>query len=41
MISSVTIIERWVDPKETTKLTQGAQKEAITVATRLTRPHNE
>jgi len=36
MFSSVMILDRWVDPEETTRLTQGAQKEAITVAARLT-----
>jgi hypothetical protein len=34
--SSVTILDRWVDPEEIMKFTQGAQKEAITVAARLT-----
>ena len=36
MFSSVTILDRWVDPEETTKFAQGAQKEAITVAARQT-----
>jgi hypothetical protein len=36
MISSLTILDRWVDPEETMKCSQGAQKEAITVAARLT-----
>jgi len=36
MISYVTILDRWVDSEETTKSTQGAQKEAITVAAQLT-----
>jgi hypothetical protein len=36
MFSSVMILDRWVDSEETTRLTQGAQQEAITVAARLT-----
>jgi hypothetical protein len=32
MISSVTIIDQWVDPEETKKFTNGAQMERITVA---------
>jgi len=32
MFSSVTILNGKVDPDETTKFTQGAQKESITVA---------
>ena len=36
MLSSVTILDRRVDPEETMKFAQGAQKEAITVASRLT-----
>jgi len=36
MFSSVTILDRWVNPEETMKFAQGAQKEAITVAARLT-----
>ena len=36
MFSSVMILDRWVDPEEKTRLTQGAQKEAITVAARRT-----
>jgi hypothetical protein len=31
MYASVMIVDRWVYPEETTKFTQGAQKEAITV----------
>jgi len=38
MISWVTIIDWWVDPEETTKFTQGALQETITVAARLTGP---
>jgi hypothetical protein len=30
------ILDWWVDPEETTKFAQGAQKEAIIVAARLT-----
>jgi hypothetical protein len=30
------ILDWWVDPEETTKLKQGAQKEANTVAAQLT-----
>jgi hypothetical protein len=30
------ILDWWVDPEETTRLTQEAQKEGITVAARLT-----
>jgi len=41
MFSLVTILDRWVDPEETTKCTQGAQKKAITVAAWLTGPHIE
>ena len=41
MFLSVTILDRWVDPKETTMFAQEAQKEAITIAARLTRPHDE
>jgi hypothetical protein len=41
MISSVTIVNWWVDPEETTKLTDGSQKEAITVPALLTKPHIE
>jgi len=37
MFSSVTILDRWVDPEETLKYTPGAHQEAITVATLLTR----
>jgi hypothetical protein len=36
MFLSVMILDRWVDPEETTKFAQGAQKEAITVAARRT-----
>jgi hypothetical protein len=36
MFSAVKILDRWVDPEETTRLTQGAQKGGITVAARLT-----
>ena len=36
MLSSVMILDRWVDPEETQRLTQGAQKEGITIAARLT-----
>ena len=36
MFHSVTILDRWVDPEETTMLTEGAEKEGITVATQLT-----
>jgi hypothetical protein len=36
MFSSVTILDRWVDPEETTRLTEGAQKAGITAAARLT-----
>jgi exopolysaccharide biosynthesis predicted pyruvyltransferase EpsI len=36
MFSSSTILDRWVDSEETTRLIQGAQKEEITVAARLT-----
>jgi len=39
--SSVTILDQWVDPEKTTRLTQGAQKGVITVAARLTWPHIE
>jgi len=31
MLSSVMILDWWVDPEETTMFTQGAQMEAITV----------
>jgi len=41
MLSSITILDQWVDPEEITKFTQRAQKEAITVAARPTRPHIE
>jgi len=41
MFSAVMILDWWVDPEETMKFTQGSQKEAITVAARLTRPHIE
>jgi len=41
MFSLVMILDWWVDPEETTMFTQGAQKEAITVAAQLTRPHIE
>jgi len=36
MFSSVMILDRWVDPEQTMRLTQGAQKEAITVDAGLT-----
>jgi len=36
MFSSVTIVDRQVDPEETTRFAEEAQKEAITVAARLT-----
>jgi len=36
MFSSGLIFDWWVDPEETTTLTQGAQKEGITVAAPLT-----
>ena len=36
MFSSVTILDQWVDPEETTKFAHGAQNEAITVAACLT-----
>jgi len=32
MFSSVMMFAQWVDPEETTRLTQGAQEKAITVA---------
>jgi len=38
MYSAVTILDWWVDTKDTMKYTQGTQKEAITVAARLTMP---
>jgi hypothetical protein len=41
MFSSVTILDWWVDPDKTTNSTHGAQKEAITVAARLTMHHIE
>jgi len=32
MISSVAILDRWMDPEETITFAHGAQKEAITIA---------
>jgi hypothetical protein len=36
MVSSLTILDWWVDPEETMRLTQEAQKEGITVAAQRT-----
>jgi hypothetical protein len=36
MLSSVTILNRWVDSEETTRFAQGEQMEVITVGARLT-----
>jgi hypothetical protein len=41
MFSSLTIIDLWVDPDEILKSTEGAQMEAITVTTQLTKSHIE
>jgi len=41
MFSSGMILDRWVDPEETTRSTQEAQKEVITVVARIRRPHIE
>jgi hypothetical protein len=38
MYSSVKILEWWANSEEATRLTQGAQKEAITLAAQITRP---
>jgi hypothetical protein len=36
-----TMFNRWVDPDETTRFTQGAPKEGMTGAAQLTRYHTE
>jgi hypothetical protein len=41
MMFLVTILDRWVDPAEATRITPGDKKDAIPVAAQLTMSHTE